>query len=1363
MRERTHRNAHGHPYLNRVGATLARSLWSLNRAIRAGTIQPFLNPRALFPVSSTCRVIFPVLLSVVRHSFLVSAFTYYPFNITFLAVCLYLRLVSRSMTFSRGVSPHSAVSSLRGMTVRLPFPPHVLNFPATLVIDFLADLVHTTRKVFALMHFRRLFFRLRSTPLFSLSRNPYIDDCAAVDHAVEDEASDSGDDDPDATKVQIRHQDERDFQMSDIRRRHQARLVADALYRIPPDLLASGAATARPAQASASGTRTPLFGRDSGAPTTHDPPLFSCGQTSSVFSAPQASSSCKPPLFIPDSRDVTLYSYPGHLTPMSPAPFSPLRPSAPQASSSRNPPLFIPDSRDPTPYSYPGHLTPMSLAPFSPLRPSAPQAFSSHNPPLFIPGSRDATPYTYPGHLTSMSMAPFSRDPTPSMPSAASAQQSRSRGSTPDSSPSAKRLRLEEKGKAGAHAVTQFFDLTASDSEDGAEDDQDDAMELDDADLAFLNDAPLDDDVRPAMWLDADHPDDLRQLAHDYERCAAAGGYDAHESYQAGDNFYDDDEGHNEPDPSLVAAVQSALHEVMPRPRPLPRIFLPVGTWILLQDKRKGRLALVVSMTECVVERQPRQQSMDPCEVITDFTPPLWRRKYAQSLVKPALDALLPFQLRRSSSYGVSSTFLLPLGLGFASKGETEGARHREMPPPVKPRDPNAPFVLEEEEQKQQQQAKKRWRKKNTMTPGECIDPCKIIANVRPFLLKKNYSPIIPSADKLLPFEGSNFVPGDRVIVINVGAGDIIADGCSDDPQITAGTNCWVLDWLDNLAAMNQGEEDKIIGTSAAIWVSTQDPARVPMSLGKRLLGRWLDPPCVRRHAMSPSPALCLLVRVQIRGNEVLIPFPSPPHQVGWVKGIEGNLIFVEPVDGSTTFQAELWQGRQGIIVGAYWGGICQIWETKAASISEVPPQMPSSETFRARVAHVNFAVERAPEAGDYSRCVVSRHPHVPIERAATLPAKESIQLTLAEDEAARRAEREGRMAATEVVPSASLGALRAALERLDAKEESLEHVGKRFEGIRVRVVGAQQPMAKSHFKGKVGMVIGDFDSTERAHRLGAQKLDQRKHIRGDTDSIQVTVKEEITNAQFTVPIDQLVHDATGLPLAQAKYLPNSILFGARQVVAPAPPPRAPTPPHEQPLEDPAWVIDGKSVVNFRLPGETTGEWLCCSAVAKKRVDVVLKGVEGFVRTKKMKSTAALERMEGHIGVLMLDAPITVKSITEHKVDIYRIGPAAGPQEKKEPVPATCLRPLRDNADGTSIIMTRQRVVILGADVDGAEGAVGSYGETQPDVPHDHGEHFVAVKVVFYSMPHIYHVLRLCRSMNQAVYCPMGDYPATVF
>ncbi|KAJ7477638.1 hypothetical protein FB451DRAFT_1396594 [Mycena latifolia] len=1217
----------------------------------------------------------------------------------------------------------------------------------------------------------------------SRSRNPYIDDRAAA----EDEASDSDDDDPDTTEAQIRQQDERDFQMSDIRRGHQSCLVADAPYRIPPNLLASGAATARPAQVSASGTRTPLFARDSGAPTTHDPPPLSRGQTSSVFSAPKASSSRKPPLFIPDSRDVTPYSYPRHLTPMSPAPFSrpsPSMPSAPQASSSRNPPLFIPESCDATPYSYPGHLTPMSPAPFShptPSMPSAPQASSSRNPPLFIPESRDATPYTYPGHLTSMSLAPFSRDPTSSMPSAGSAQ-SRSRGSS-DPSPSAKRPRLEEKGKARAHAVAQFLDLAASDSEDGAEDDEDDAMEVDDADLAFLDDAPLpDDDVCPAMWLDADHPDDLRQLARDYERRVAAGGYDSHESYQAGDDFYDDDEGHDEPDPNLLTAVQSALHEVMPRPRPLPQIYLPVGTWILLQDKHKGRLALVVSMTECVVERQPRQQSMDPCEVITDFTPPLWRHKYAHSLVKPALDALLPFQLSKVEQLRGLIDFPLIAGTWIRLKGRNRGcpalvlSRNAcllecEKPPPVKPRDPNAPFVLEEEEQKQQQQAKKRrWNKNAT----ERIDPCKMLTNIKPFLLRRNYSPIIPSADELLPFEGSNFgqtpglfffresstapVPGDRVIVVNVGAGDIVADGSSDDPQIKAGTNCWVLDWLDNLAAMNQGEEDKIIGTSAAIWVSTRDPARVPLSLGKRPPGRWLDPPCVRRHAMSPSPALCLLNRVQVHGNEPLIPFPSPPHQVGWVKGIEGNFVFVEPVDGLTTFQAELWQvrrdlrrgdsvvgvageykGRHGIIVGAYWGGICEIWETKAASINEVPHQMPSSETFRARVAHVNFAVERAPEAGDYSRRVVSWHPHIPIEHAAT---KESIQLTLAEDEAARRAERKGRMAATEAVPSASLGALRAALERLDAKEESLEHVGKRFEGIHVRVVGAQQPKGRSNFKGKVGMVIGDFDSPERTLRLGAQKLNQRKHIRGDTNGIQVTVKEEITNAKFTVPIDQLVHDATSLPLAQAKYLPNSTLFTTREVVAPAPPPRAPTPPHEQPIQEPGWVVDETDLKVSAFRG---------------------KGVQGFVRTKKMKSTAALERMEGHIGVLMLDAPITAKSITEHKVDVYRIGPPAGPQTKREPVPATCLHPLRDNADGTSIITTQQRVVILGADVDGAEGGVGSYGETRPEIPQDYGEHFVAVKVVGYASTRVYHVLRLCHSLNETVYCATGNYPPTVF
>ncbi|KAJ7433813.1 hypothetical protein FB451DRAFT_1195880 [Mycena latifolia] len=1208
------------------------------------------------------------------------------------------------------------------------------------------------------------------TPTMSRSRNPYIDDRAAIDHAAEDEASESGDDDPDATEAQIRQQDEHDFQMSDIHRGHQSRLVADA----PDSTPCSSISVGHPNPA--------VWARLGRANYTRSAPVLARPDFIRFPALP------KHPLAFPRRYTVLVSrashpNVPGALLPIEAQRAPSILQPQPTSLYSRFPQrytILVPRASHP---NVPGALLPVEAQ----RAPSILQPLQ-RNPPLFIPGSRDAMPYTYPGHLTSMSTAPFSRDPTPSMPSAASAQQSRSRRSSPDSSPSVKRPRLEEKGKAHAHAATQFLDLAASDSEDGAEDDEDDAMELDDADLAFLDDALLaDDDVRPAaMWLDADHPDDLRQLAHDYERRVAAGGYNTHESYQAGDDFYDDDEGHDEPDPSLVTTVQSALHEVMPCPRPLPRIFLPVGTWILLQDKHKGRLALVVSMTEYVVERQPRQQSMDPCEVITDFTPPLWRRKYTQSLVKPALDALLPFQLSKVEQLQGLIDFPLTVGTWIRLKGRNRGHPvlvlsqntclvEREKPPPVKPRDPNAPFVLEQEEQKQQQQAKKqRWNKNAT----ECIDPCKILTNVKPFLLKKNYSPIIPSADELLPFEGSNYgqipglfffresstalVPGDRVIVVNIGAGDIIADGSSDDPQITAGTNCWVLDWLDNLTAMNQGEEDKIIGTSAAIWVSTQDPACVPMSLGKCPPGCWLDPPCVRRHAMSPSPALCLLDRVQVRGNKALIPFPSPPHQVGWVKGIEGNLIFVEPVDGSTTFQAELWQvrrdlrrgdsvvvvageyrGRHGIIVGTYWGRICEIWETKAASVGEVPDQMAWSET-----------------AGDYSRRVVSRHPHMPIERAATLPAKESIQLTLAEDEATRRAEHEGWMAATEVVDPASLGALRAALERLDAREESLEHVGKRFEGIRVRAVGT---MGRSNFKGKVGMVLGDFDSPERTHRLQAQKLDQRKHIRGDTDGIQVTVIEEITNAKFTVPIDQLMHDRTSLPLAQAKYLPNSILFGARQVVAP-PLPRAPTPPYEQPIEDPAWVIDERDrFESFHLLGETTGEWLCCSAVTKKRVDVVLKGVKGFVRTKKMKSTAALERMEGHIGVLMLDAPITAKSIMEHKVDVYRIGLAAGPQEKKEPVPATCLRPLRDNADGTSIITTRQRVVILGADVDGAEGAVGSYGETRPDVPHNHGEHFVAVKVVGYSTPRIYHILRLCRSMNQAVYCPTGDYPATVF
>ncbi|KAJ7688717.1 hypothetical protein B0H17DRAFT_1202795 [Mycena rosella] len=68
-----------------------------------------------------------------------------------------------------------------------------------------------------------------------------------------------------------------------------------------------------------------------------------------------------------------------------------------------------------------------------------------------------------------------------------------------------------------------------------------------------------------------------------------------------------------------------------------------------------------------------------------------------------------------------------------------------------------------------------------------------------------------------------------------------------------------------------------------------------------------------------------------------------------------------------------------------------------------------------------------------------------------------------------------------------------------------------------------------SVFKGKHSIVIGDFDSPERVKRLQKQDLNRRKNLRGDTRSITVTIREN-SGARFQVLVEKVVH-ATWDPL----------------------------------------------------------------------------------------------------------------------------------------------------------------------------------------------------------------------------------------
>ncbi|KAJ7082513.1 hypothetical protein C8R44DRAFT_753774 [Mycena epipterygia] len=200
-------------------------------------------------------------------------------------------------------------------------------------------------------------------------------------------------------------------------------------------------------------------------------------------------------------------------------------------------------------------------------------------------------------------------------------------------------------------------------------------------------------------------------------------------------------------------------------------------------------------------------------------------------------------------------------------------------------------------------------------------------------------------------------------------------------------------------------------------------------------------------------------------------------------------------------------------------------------------------------------------------------------------------------------------------------GALGSARQLLEGKA-----VGRRYEGMEV-LVAWQGPL-----KGTRGVVVGDFDSPDRAARI--QKC-KRKYQVEDDDGIMVTVQKEASNARFTLNIKKLVHVHTRMPLSKTKALPRWMLAPQSaltrtpaRVGTPLPPSRSPTPAPQV-----SWTSNSQV-----LDGELDGRWLCLSGLVQKRVDVVLKDI---VRSENryFRPGKRILSCEGRAGYLALDQP----------------------------------------------------------------------------------------------------------------------------
>ncbi|KAJ7099222.1 hypothetical protein C8R44DRAFT_888677 [Mycena epipterygia] len=325
----------------------------------------------------------------------------------------------------------------------------------------------------------------------------------------------------------------------------------------------------------------------------------------------------------------------------------------------------------------------------------------------------------------------------------------------------------------------------------------------------------------------------------------------------------------------------------------------------------------------------------------------------------------------------------------------------------------------------------------------------------------------------------------------------------------------------------------------------------------------------------------------------------------------------------------------------------------------------------------------------------------------------------------------------------------------------SMMKTGRRFEGLHVIIAH------KHSLKGMRCVVKGDHDSPKRVARL--EKGSTRKAWRGDMGDIHgiiATVSKMDSNHTFEIDVKYLVHAYTRLPLNKAIVLPPKAL---------APPLPPPTSARSDQDTRPGVArfqyfvgersigatADTTSDTPHAITGEDNGEWICIPSLTHKRVDVVVRGIEGLAdhRATNFKNSPTLRKLEGKKGYLLIEEPPSVDMVDMKKLKVF----AVGRNLTAHNVPAKCIKPFR-GLDEMPLTKFRTRVVIIGPDITGDGTFKGLYGETQPP-DHNAGSESVGVRfqAAVESQIKVFPLLSLCQAENVEIHASIGIWPASLF
>ncbi|KAK6974299.1 hypothetical protein R3P38DRAFT_3239603 [Favolaschia claudopus] len=316
-------------------------------------------------------------------------------------------------------------------------------------------------------------------------------------------------------------------------------------------------------------------------------------------------------------------------------------------------------------------------------------------------------------------------------------------------------------------------------------------------------------------------------------------------------------------------------------------------------------------------------------------------------------------------------------------------------------------------------------------------------------------------------------------------------------------------------------------------------------------------------------------------------------------------------------------------------------------------------------------------------------------------------------------------------------------LQRLHMRDR-----GTTYHGLLIQVVGP------GVLKGFRGTIVGDHDGFLRAERLERAKALGEKawnSCRLNHHGILLTVRKELTlELVQDIPIEDVIHDWSGIPLLEARFLPSEMLHGRAPPPTPSnfrgsfpvlpPRPRSATPPPPNADDDACGVCSG----------ETDGSWLDSPSLVGKKLDVQIVGLTSHPKRLSAKSLKA----EGSYGHVLLTASTPKDNIMVHGV---------GRTSTMHSIPKSCVRPRRVTDTGQYLTNAIGRVVILGPDVDGSTSKIGLYALTLGEGHNPSGSDIAAVRFEQNSEPSFFAVRYICMSRNVYIKTTEGDYDTTEF